>query len=287
MDQLLPAIPRTLAVLRSASFTTIPPPPPPPVARTLSPPRHGSPSRSSSPRSPSPASTDADPWTHLVLASRTSPTSAPAPPPTTPQPAPDSSTTSHLWGNDVTCAFFACSMLIRAVRYPALAAAAVQGGALELLVRLLDAKPDMVAQIAVFALYKLVRAAPAAAPAAPPCSTPLSAATSGLLHPPNASPRNSQQHSRPHQQQQQGASQQDGGLAGAGSGGGGGGGAAGGGGNQSAALLAVAQAGGLAALCRCLGALDDRPSQDMASSLLLDMALVPQVGALCGTGGIL
>ncbi len=41
--------------------------------------------------------------------------------------------------------------------------------------------------------------------------------------------------------------------------------------------MGLVRAGGLRALCRCLRELPDRPSRDMAASLLLDAALVGQV----------
>ncbi|KAG2431334.1 hypothetical protein HYH02_013324 [Chlamydomonas schloesseri] len=147
------------------------------------------------------------------------------------------------WSPDVSAAFFAASALVRLARYPQLAAAAVEGGAVEAVVRLMGSRPAMLAQMAVFAAYKLLRGPPAA-----PGPQPIP-----------SSPRGSPSRSD-----------------------GGGGAAEGGAGacNREAALLAMAQAGGLGALCSCLRDLPDRPSRDMASSLMLDMALVPQVPAV-------
>ncbi|KAG2423536.1 hypothetical protein HXX76_015283 [Chlamydomonas incerta] len=156
------------------------------------------------------------------------------------------------WSPDVSAAFFAASALVRLARYPQLATAAVEGGAVEAVVRLMGSRPAMLAQMAVFAAYKLLRV-PTAAPGAQLSSPQGSPARTG----------------------------DDGGAATAVSGATApGGGGSGGGGGREAALLAMAQAGGLGALCSCLRDLPDRPSRDMASSLMLDMALVPQVPAV-------
>ncbi|KXZ46012.1 hypothetical protein GPECTOR_48g444 [Gonium pectorale] len=62
------------------------------------------------------------------------------------------------WSADVSAAFFAASLLVRAAGHPRLAAAALAGGGPAALVPLLTAAPPMLVQMAVFASYKLLRA---------------------------------------------------------------------------------------------------------------------------------
>lgn len=105
----------------------------------------------------------------------------------------------------------ACHTQVRLARYPCCVEASLSHstGTLALLLHLISASPPMIAQIAVFALYKLCRPGP----------------------------------------------------------------------HQSGALLGVVKAGGVAALVGGMQCLEERTSRDMAASVLLDAALVQQVGA--------
>ncbi|KAG2497524.1 hypothetical protein HYH03_004672 [Edaphochlamys debaryana] len=159
-----------------------------------------------------------------------------------PLPAPDVTAAGGGWSADVSAAFFAASLLVRAARHPPLAAAAVEGGGLGLLVALMGCRPPMLAQMAVFAAYKLVGRAP-----------PGSA--SGTGGPAPAPGAHAHAHAPAGPAAEAAARWREG------------------------ALLAVAEAGGVGALCRVLASAEDRPSRDMASSLLLDMALAGGVPA--------
>ncbi|GIL90575.1 hypothetical protein Vretimale_17484 [Volvox reticuliferus] len=177
---------------------------------------------------------------------------------------PDATTAAYGWSTDISAAFFAASVLVQAVRVPALAQAAVAAGCLGLLVRLMGCRPTMLVQMAVFATYKLVRQTlppvqmaaagasedqTAAEPHRQGCGSLVSTATATATDAAAGTPGEAQHHQRERDW-------------------------------RDAALLAVVQTGGMGALCGCLEALDDRPSRDMASALMLDMALVPQVPAI-------
>ncbi|GLI68495.1 hypothetical protein VaNZ11_012937 [Volvox africanus] len=158
----------------------------------------------------------------------------------------DGTAEEYGWSADISAAFFATSVLVQAARVPELAEAAVAAGGLGLLVRLMGCRPTMLVQMAVFATYKLVcQTLPPVQTAAEPHQQggrSLAAAAAGM-------PGEAHHHQRERDW-------------------------------RDAALLVLVQSGGLGALCGCMEVLDDRPSRDMASALMLDMALVPQVPAV-------
>ncbi|GLC39927.1 hypothetical protein PLESTB_001820700 [Pleodorina starrii] len=163
----------------------------------------------------------------------------------------DGTAAAYGWSADVSAAFFAASVLVRAARLPVLAEAAVAAGGLGLMVRLMGCRPTMLAQMAVFATYKLVRQPP-----------PHVAGAAAFPHAAQAGCRSEQQQEEGEEgegEQRRADRERS---------------------WREGALLAVAQCGGVGALCGCLEALEDRASRDMASSLMLDMALLPQVPAV-------